>query len=281
MQTSTRLDSASLFRVLHAMDYRYLNVEEKKIALKSGSEAAYVCATINSPPMNALSSGVFADLDALITQLEANKTRVAIITGAGKAFVAGADISEMKGMDKAKAKEYSLLGHRIFSRMENSPVIFIGAVNGFALGGGLELAMACDIRILAQVAQMGLPEATLGLIPGFGGTQRLQRLIGQSAAKYLSLTADRITADDALRMGLAAKVVEGEKLIAEAEAMTAKILALGPHAAQTLKTVMREGADKSLPDALAYEAEEFSTLFSGTEAHEGLNAFLEKRPAKF
>lgn len=263
------------------MGYSYLNVEDKKITLKSGNEAGYVCATINSPPMNALSSGVFADLDQLITKLETDKTRVAIITGAGKAFVAGADISEMKGMDKAKAKAYSLLGHKIFSRMENSPVIFVAAVNGFALGGGLELAMACDIRVLAQVAQMGLPEATLGLIPGFGGTQRLQRLIGQSAAKYLALTADRITADDALRLGLAAKVVEGEKLIAEAEALTAKILALGPHAAQTLKTVMREGADKSLPDALAYEAEEFSALFFGTEAHEGLSAFLEKRPAKF
>ncbi len=263
------------------MGYRYLNSEDKKVTLKSGTEAAFVCATINSPPMNALSSGVFADLDALITKLESDKTRVAIITGAGKAFVAGADISEMKGMDKAKAKEYSLLGHKIFSRMENSPVIFVAAVNGFALGGGLELAMACDIRVLANVAQLGLPEATLGLIPGFGGTQRLQRLIGQSAAKYLSLTADRIGAEDALRLGLAAKVVESDKLLAEAEAITGKILALGPHAAQTLKTVMREGADKPLPAALAYEAEEFSSLFTGTEAHEGLNAFLEKRPAKF
>lgn len=263
------------------MSYRFLKVEEKKILLKSGSEATYALVTIDSPPLNPLSSGVFHDLDALISKLEADKTRVAIVTGAGKAFVAGADISEMKGMDKAKAKEYSLLGHKIFSRMENSPVIFIAAVNGFALGGGLELAMASDIRVLAEAAQMGLPEATLGLIPGFGGTQRLQRLIGQSAAKYLALTAERISAQDALRLGLAAKVVSGETLIAEAESTAGKILALGPKAAQTLKTVMREGADMALPKALDYEAEEFSALFYGTEAQEGLNAFLEKRPAKF
>lgn len=263
------------------MSYRFLKVEEKKIALKSGAEAVYAAVTIDSPPLNPLSSGVFHDLDALITKLEADKTRVAIITGAGKAFVAGADISEMKGMDKAKAKEYSLLGHKIFSRMENSPVIFIAAVNGFALGGGLELAMASDIRILATVAQMGLPEATLGLIPGFGGTQRLQRLIGQSAAKYLALTAERINAEEALRTGLAAKVVEPEKLIAEAEILAGKILTLGPKAAQTLKAVMRDGADMPLPKALDHEAEEFSALFYGTEAQEGLSAFLEKRPAKF
>jgi enoyl-CoA hydratase len=263
------------------MSYRFLKTEEKKVTLKSGTEATYALVTIDSPPLNPLSSGVFHDLDALITQLESGKTRVAIVTGAGKAFVAGADIGEMKGMDKAKAKEYSLLGHKIFSRMENSPVIFIAAVNGFALGGGLELAMASDIRILATQAQMGLPEATLGLIPGFGGTQRLQRLIGQSMAKFLALTAERIGAEEALRCGLAARVVEGEKLMGEAEAVAAKILALGPKAAQTLKSVMREGADMPLSKALDYEAEEFSALFYGTEAQEGLSAFLEKRPARF
>ena len=263
------------------MSYKYLNVESRSIALKSGAQAEFTFVTINSPPLNALSSGVFHDLDQLITTLENAKQRLVIITGAGKAFVAGADISEMQGMDKARAKEYSLLGHKIFSRMENSPLIFIAAVNGFALGGGLELAMECDIRILSQAAQMGLPEATLGLIPGFGGTQRLQRLIGQSAAKYLALTAERINAEEALRLSLAAKVVEADKLINEAEALAAKILALGPRAAQTLKTVIRDGADKPLPEALNYEAEEFSALFYGTEAQEGLSAFLEKRPAKF
>lgn len=263
------------------MSYKFLTVEEKKATLKSGNDVAYALVTINSPPLNALSSSVFNDLEALLNDLETRNVRAAIITGAGKAFVAGADISEMKGMTKDQAKAYSLLGHKIFSRMENSPVIFVAAVNGFALGGGLELAMACDIRILADVAQLGLPEATLGLIPGFGGTQRLQRLVGQSMAKYLALTAERISASDALRTGLAAKVVAGEALAAEAETLITRILALGPQAAQTLKKVMREGADKPLPEALEYEAEEFSALFYGTEAHEGLAAFLEKRPAKF
>lgn len=267
--------------IRHAMSYRFLEVSEQKVTLKSGADATYSVVTINSPPLNALSTTVFYDLDNLITALEGSKCRVAIITGAGKAFVAGADISEMQGMDIAKAKDYSLLGHKIFSRMENSPIIFVAAVNGFALGGGMELAMASDIRILVEGAQMGLPEATLGLIPGFGGTQRLQRLVGQSAAKYLALTADRINAAEALRLGLAAKVVAPENLLAEAQAMATKILALGPKAAVTLKNVMRVGADKPLPEALDYEAEEFSKLFYGTEAHEGLKAFLEKRPAKF
>jgi len=263
------------------MPYRFLIVEEKAVTLKSGATSTYALVTLNQPPLNALSSAVFHDLDALITDLEKKQIRAVVITGAGKAFVAGADISEMQGMTKEQAKEYSLLGHKIFSRIDNSPIVFIAAINGFALGGGLELALASDIRILSEAAQLGLPEPTLGLIPGFGGTQRLQRLVGQSAAKYLSLTAERINAADALRFTLAAKVVAPETLLQEAEAIAAKTLALGPHATQTLKKVIHEGADKPLNDALQYEAEAFSTLFSGSEAREGLSAFLEKRPAKF
>ncbi|MBS0619098.1 MAG: enoyl-CoA hydratase/isomerase family protein [Spirochaetes bacterium] len=263
------------------MSYRFLTVEEKSVTLKSGAAATYALVTLNQPPLNALSSGLFHELDTLLTELEKKQIRVIVITGAGKAFVAGADISEMQGMTQAQAKEYSLLGHKIFSRMDNSPIVFIAAINGFALGGGLELALAADIRILSDVAQLGLPEPTLGLIPGFGGTQRLQRLVGQSAAKYLSLTAERISAADALRLTLAAKVVAPEALLPEAEAIAAKSLALGPHATQTLKRVIHEGADKPLDAALQYEAEAFSALFSGSEAHEGLNAFLEKRSAKF
>ncbi|HRP69595.1 MAG TPA: enoyl-CoA hydratase-related protein [Turneriella sp.] len=263
------------------MAYTHLKVEQKTTTLKSSLEAHYAVVTIDAPPMNPLSSKVFHDFDALIDSLESNKIRVAIITGNGKAFVAGADISEMKGMSVEKAKAYSLLGHKIFSRLENSPVVFIAAVNGFALGGGLELALASDIRLLSEAAQLALPETSLGLIPGFGGTQRLARLIGMSAAKYLSLTTERIGAADALRVGLAAKVVPAEKLIEEAESMACKILSLGPNAVSLLKKVITHGADKSLPDALNYEAEEFSKLFAGTQAQEGLTAFLEKRPAKF
>lgn len=263
------------------MPYQYLSVEKKILELKSGISAPYAVITLNNPPLNALSSGVFHDLDAAITELESAQIRVAIITGAGKAFVAGADISEMKGMDAAKAKEYSLLGHRIFSRIETSPVIFIAAVNGFALGGGLELAMAADIRIFAETAQAGLPEPTLGLIPGFGGTQRLQRLIGQSNAAYLSLTAERIGALDAHRIGLAAKVVAAESLMAECESIAHKILSSGPQAIRVLKQTIVNGADKPMPQALEFEAHEFAELFKGKEAHEGLSAFIEKRPAKF
>jgi enoyl-CoA hydratase len=263
------------------MSYKFLSIENKTASLKSGATPAYAVVTLNIPPLNPLSSGVFHELDAAITSLESAQTRVAIVTGAGKAFVAGADISEMNGMNVAQAKEYSLLGHRIFSRMETSPVIFIAAVNGFALGGGLELAMAADIRILSEAAQVGLPEPTLGLIPGFGGTQRLQRLVGQSHAAYLSLTAERISAQEALRIGLAAKVVGAESLMAECDAVAQKILSSGPQAIRVLKHTILNGADKPMPQALEFEAHEFSQLFAGNEAHEGLKAFLEKRPAKF
>ncbi|GAB4433587.1 MAG: enoyl-CoA hydratase-related protein [Turneriella sp.] len=263
------------------MSYKFLSIENKAATLKSGATVTYAIVTLNNPPMNALASGVFHDLDAAITSLESAQTRVAIVTGAGKAFVAGADISEMNGMDATQAKEYSLLGHRIFSRMETSPVIFIAAVNGFALGGGLELAMAADIRIFADAAQVGLPEPTLGLIPGFGGTQRLQRLVGQSHATYLSLTSERISAQEALRIGLAAKVTSAESLMPECEAVAQKILASGPQAIRALKHTILSGADKPMPQALEFEVHEFSQLFAGSEVHEGLKAFLEKRPAKF
>lgn len=263
------------------MSYKFLSTEQKTATLKSGVAVSYALVTLNSPPMNALASGVFHDLDALITELESAGTRVAIITGAGKAFVAGADISEMKGMSVQQAKEYSLLGHRIFSRMETSPVIFIAAVNGFALGGGLELAMAADIRLFADVVQVGLPEPTLGLIPGFGGTQRLQRLVGLSTATYLSLTSERISAEEALRVGLAAKISPLANLIGDAEAVALRVLASGPQAIRALKHTILNGADKPMPQALEFEAEQFAALFSGSEAHEGLGAFLEKRTPKF
>lgn len=263
------------------MPYQYLSVEKKTLQLKSGAPANYAIVTLNNPPLNALSTGVFHDLDAAITELESSQIRVAIFTGAGKAFVAGADIGEMSGMDANNAKEYSLLGHRIFSRIETSPVIFIAAVNGFALGGGLELALAADIRIFAEPAQAGLPEVSLGLIPGFGGTQRLQRLIGQSNAVYLALTAERIGAHEAYRIGLAAKVVAVENLMIECENVAHKILSSGPQAIRVLKHTIVNGADKPMPQALDFEAHEFAQLFKGDEAHEGLCAFIEKRPAKF
>ena len=208
------------------MSYRFLSTEKKTATLKSGAAVEYALVTLNSPPMNALASGVFHDLDNLITELESAKTRVAIITGAGKAFVAGADISEMSGMTVAQAKEYSELGHRIFSRMEASPVIFIAAVNGFALGGGLELAMAADIRIFADTAQVGLPEPTLGLIPGFGGTQNLFPLVGLQNAMDMMLTGKEIRPSKAKKMGLVDLVVAPQSLESVA-IQQAEQLALG------------------------------------------------------
>ena len=181
-----------------------------------------------------------------------------------------------------------LTGHRLQWDVDHRPGGHAGpqkiaavGIAGYALGGGLELAMAADIRIFAEAAQVGLPEPTLGLIPGFGGTQRLQRLVGQSNAAYLSFTSERINAQEALRIGLAAKVTSTENLMPECEAVAQKILASGPQAIRALKHTILNGADKPMPQALEFEAHEFSQLFAGSEAHEGLKAFLEKRPAKF
>ncbi|MCX7632949.1 MAG: enoyl-CoA hydratase-related protein [Turneriella sp.] len=263
------------------MSFRLLDYKLQAIQLPAGNAANYALLTLNNPPLNALSSALFRELDAAITKLESESVRLAIVTGAGRAFVAGADIGEMRTMGQAEAEQYSQLGQRIFDRMANSAVVFIAAVNGFALGGGLELALAADIRIVAENAQLGLPEPTLGLIPGFGGTQRLQRLIGQSNALYLCLTAERVSANESLRLGIAHRVVAGDQLLAECENIAARILACGPQAIRKVKETIVRGSGLPYSEALALEASEFSQLFAGQEAREGLEAFLQKRQPRF
>jgi len=263
------------------MEFEFFKTEEKLFQTKAGNSASYTIVTINAPGLNALSSKLFAEFEKLLAELESTQCRVAIFTGTGKAFVAGADISEMKDMTPKEAFEYSSLGHRLFSRLESASTVFIAAVNGFAFGGGLEFAMACDIRIFSDNALCGLPEPTLALIPGFGGTQRLPQLIGYSNARHLALTADRINAHEALRVGLCSKVVPAETLLDHASEIAQKILVSGPNAIRTLKSVMKKGAETDFQSALKLEAEQFSTLFSQAESREGLTAFLEKRPAKF
>jgi enoyl-CoA hydratase len=206
---------------------------------------------------------------------------VIIVTGEGKAFVSGSDISRLVQMDSMKAREYSRIGQRVLSLIENMEKPVIAAVNGFALGSGCELAMACDIRIASEKAKFGQPEVKLGLIPGHAGTQRLARLVGTAKAKELIFTGEMIDAQEALQIGLVNKVVAPDALLDEAESMAKKIMEVSPTAVRFAKTVINRGIDANLTTANSYETEAFSILFSTGEAKEGMKAFLEKRKPKW
>jgi len=236
--------------------------------------------TISRPQaMNALNSAFFAEMDSLLAELsQRNDIKVLVLTGEGKAFVAGADIAEMSNMSEAEGKAFSEKGQSTFEAIEKLHIPVIAAVNGFALGGGCELSMACDFRIASTFAKFGQPEVNLGLIPGYAGTQRLPRLVGLANALYLLYTADMINAEEALRIGLVQKVVEPEQLIPEAVAIAQKIASKGPLAVKKVKKVTRQGLLTDFDNACKLEAEEFGTLFGkGSEGEEGMKAFLEKR----
>ncbi|TGL63783.1 enoyl-CoA hydratase-related protein [Leptospira sarikeiensis] len=239
---------------------------------------------INRPSaLNALNESVLKELTAAFHSLEKDETtRVVIITGQGKAFVAGADIANMKDLDVSGAEEFATLGQGTFDRIQKSKLISIAAVNGFALGGGLELALACDIRIGSEKAKLGLPEVSLGLIPGFGGTQRLSRLIGYGRAAELIFTGDMIGAEEAYRIGLLNKLVkDGDDLISVAKTIAESILKRGPIAVATAKNTILNGLDTQFAKGIELEKKEFSNLFYGKESKEGMTAFLEKRAPNF
>jgi len=240
--------------------------------------------TINRPAaLNALNKDVLDELGAAFAALEGDATVTCIIlTGSGaKAFVAGADIAAMQSMDAVAAEDFARLGHKIFNAIENCAKPVIAAVNGFALGGGCELAMACDIRIASENARFGQPEVNLGVIPGFGGTLRLSRLVGKGRAKELIFTGDMVDAADAYRIGLANKVVSAETLLAEAKQMAAKIASKGPLAVRLAKQAVNNGLEMDQDRAGRYEAGLFGLCFASDEQKEGMLAFLEKRPARF
>lgn len=234
--------------------------------------------TISRPEaMNALNTNFFIEMDAMIDQLEnEGNTKVAILTGDGKAFVAGADIAEMVNKNSEEARQFSLTGQNTFMKIENASFPVIAAINGFALGGGCELAMSCDFRIASSKAKFGQPEVNLGLIPGYAGTQRLTRLVGMADAMFLLLTADMIDANEAFRIKLVQKVVEPEQLMEETNRIANLIASKGPKAIKTVKKVARLGYNMNFSDGSNFEAENFGTLF-GNEGTEGMKAFLEKR----
>jgi enoyl-CoA hydratase len=235
--------------------------------------------TISRPEaLNALNSQVFEELDAFITSLE-NKpeVRVLIITGEGKSFVAGADIAEMANMNQEEGRQFSFKGQAVFNRFESLKIPVIAAVNGFALGGGCELAMSCDFRIASNKAKFGQPEVNLGLIPGYAGTQRLSRLVGMGNALFLLTTAEVISAEEALRIGLVQKVVEPEELMNVCMEIAQKISSKGKLSVQNVKQVTREGYNMPFINGSELEAKVFGESFGNGESGEGMKAFLEKR----
>jgi len=240
--------------------------------------------TVNRPKaLNALNAATLKDLVSCFAGIaEDAAVKVVILTGSGeKAFVAGADISEMQPLDAVTAREFARLGHQLAAAIEALPKPVIAAVNGFALGGGCELSLCCDIRLAGENAKFGQPEVNLGVIPGFGGTQRLARLVGKGLAAELIMTGDMIDAAEAHRLGLANKVYPLAELLPAAQKMAAKIASKGLVAVAFAKAALRDGLETDLARACAHEADLFGLCFATDDQKEGMQAFLEKRPAAF
>ena len=235
--------------------------------------------TINRPEaLNALNADVVKDLDAVLDSIDLNTTRALVVTGAGeKSFVAGADIAAMSTMTVQEAREFSKAGNDVFRKLETLPIPSIAAVNGFALGGGNELAMSCDIRYCSENAMFGQPEVGLGITPGFGGTQRLARLIGTGKAKELVYSALNIKADEAYRIGLVNGVCTKEDLMPTVMKLAKKIASNAPIAVRLSKDALTDGYLSDMDHAISIEEKYFSECFETEDQKEGMKAFLEKR----
>jgi len=240
--------------------------------------------TIHRPDvLNALNSEVLSALGQIIADLDRNLAiRVVILTGSGeKAFAAGADIASMQNMTPVEARAFSAAGQAVLQKLENMRPVVIAAINGFALGGGCELAMACDIRVASTKARMGVPEVSLGVFPGFGGTQRLPRLVGLGIAKELLATGRQVKAEECRAIGLVNHIVEPDALMPFCQEMACAISANSTFAISMGKQCMNAGIEMDLVRALEYEANLFGILFSTYDQKEGMTAFLEKRRANF
>ena len=257
-------------------DFIRYTVEEKVAVL-----------VIDHPPVNALNKQTLVELGAALDELDANPdVKVIVITGAGQmAFVAGADIGLfgqiIKEQDLAAGKALIDLGHSVFGKIENSNKPVIAAINGVCLGGGLELAMACHMRICGDRVRLGQPEINLGIIPGWGGTQRLPRIVGPAKATEMILTGDQITAQQAMQLRLVNMVVPGGEVMRQAKGLAAKIAAKSAVDITAALTAIRSGLDACLPEGLAAEREQIGMVVGSDDAREGITAFLEKRQAKF
>ena len=256
-------------------------MEYKKLIIQDNGAVRVI--KINNPEaLNALNTAILKELDAAFTEVaEDNGILAVVLTGEGRAFVAGADISEMKSKNAIEGEIFGKLGASVFRKIELLPKPVIAAVNGFALGGGCELAMSCDIRLASTKAKFGQPEVGLGITPGFSGTQRMPRLIGMGKAKELIYTADIIDAAEAYRIGLVNHVYEPEALMVEAMKMAEKIASKAPIAVKNSKEAINRGIQTDMDSAVAIEAYLFGLCFASEDQKEGMTAFFEKRKANF
>lgn len=231
--------------------------------------------------LNVIDEDVLRELEAILNILERQKIKAVILTGQGKAFAAGADVAAMSVMDSKAATEFSAMGNRVFQQIEDHPAIFVAAVNGYALGGGCELALACDLRWASAKASFGQPEINLGIIPGFGGTQRLPRIVGSAKAKEWILTGQRFTAQDALRAGLISKILEPEQLLPEAQKLAEELAKKsGPILTLAKQAIAASGTGVSESHG-QQEARLFGKCLATEDGPEGLKAFVEKRNPVF
>ena len=252
------------------------------IKVERGDDGIAVLTIDRQDKLNSLNPQVIEEIRDALLKLEDDQPRVTIVTGAGdRAFIAGADIAVMNEMSALEAKRFAELGHAATALLDRSPVPTIAAVNGFALGGGCEVALACDIRIAAENALFGFPEVTLGILPGLGGTQRLPRLVGLGVAKEMIFSGRRIKAEEARMINLVNRVVpEGEAFNAARE-LAEEIASNGPIAVRHAKAAANKAQDVDLVSGLEYEADQFALLFGTEDAREGMSAFVEKREADF
>ncbi|MGI8858904.1 MAG: enoyl-CoA hydratase-related protein [Rubrobacteraceae bacterium] len=252
------------------------------VRVEQGEDGVAVLTIDRQDKLNALDLRVVEEIGQALLEIESEEPRAIIVTGAGdRAFVAGADIAAMHAMDALAAKRFSEIGHAAMALLDRSPIPTIAAVNGFALGGGCEVALACDIRVASENALFGFPEVGLGILPGMGGTQRLPRLIGPAIAKELIFTGRRIDAAEAERIGLVNRVVPQGEALNAAKELAAEISANGPVAVRHAKTAANRAMDVDLISGLEYEADQFALLFATEDAKEGMGAFVEKRKPRF
>lgn len=272
-------DIAFSFSKKNMKEGKKMNTKHVKVEYKD----RWALVKISRPKaMNAINSGILDELSSVLDKLNANDdVKVIAFTGEGKAFIAGADIAEMKNMSTIQARDFATKGHETFAKIAESLKPTIAAVNGYALGGGCELALACDIRIASSSAQFGQPEVCLGIIPGFGGTQRLTKLVGPAKAKELLYTSKKISANEAFEMGLVNHVFADDNLYDELEKLAAEIANKSSVILSFAKDAVDGGLEKEVIDGLDYETNLFAMCFCTQDQTEGMDAFLNKRKAEF
>lgn len=251
--------------------------------IKFEKKAGYAIITLNRPDkMNALNNQLFTDLNDAITAIELDtEIRALLLTGEGKAFAAGADIKELNACDGTTGKEFSEFGSNVMTKLEALRIPVLAAVNGFALGGGCELAMACHIRYASTNAKMGQPEVNLGILPGYGGTQRLTRLVGVAKSMELNLSGDMVSAEEAKRIGLVNEVFDESELIGKSIAFIEKVITKSPISVSAIIDAVIASTTLSLKEGLEYESQKFGEVCGSQDFKEGTLAFLEKRKANF